>query len=642
MKLDSVRKSTHPHSPVTHFLPAQLWMWIMHPKVAYAMALAGTAYFLSRLMYFADVNRSILDEGLYLYKGFLYASGRYFPFQDYGPVTNQMPLSFLIPGWVQVLFGPGLRTGRTFAILLALVMILGLWLTARRLGGPWAGTWVAWAIAITPAAQKAYSTAAAHGLVACLLTWVFFLTLGKDRRLWQLILGILLAVAIVMVRINMLPLLPLLCIYILWQHGWKSFVWITGVGLTALVLIHVPFWPGILRLWAYWVPDSLTPFLDSWRLPPGTQTSWMPETGLKNRIDVILLAFSYHFLAFFGVFTAWLLWPRRVDWKSDSQYHAAIYLSVLFLILALLHAWAATFNDYCVYCYPGYTNFYASAALLLVATSATSWRRDPPLLQRTLSVLAILIICAGVGYTRGGEVADLFKQRFFHSLLSTRLPFLQTDFWLLFTKYLGSEYSIVYKAFRAQIFPALLGLLAGFVVILLAAIFARILKNRIRLTWTPLAHIFLLALGFVLLPTPYLGESGLSQCAHGEVQAYEATGAHLAKYIPPRAHVYWSADAPTPLLYIPLAEIYPQQLNGSYNFSLGGDTDALLRYGWWDEPSARLWATEADFIIIQQSDYPSSGWLAVRLASDFEELPPSPSTGICLDGAYLRIFRRKQ
>lgn len=51
------------------------------------LTLLGAVYFLNRLLYFADVNRSILDEGLYLYKGFLYASGRYFPFQDYGPVT---------------------------------------------------------------------------------------------------------------------------------------------------------------------------------------------------------------------------------------------------------------------------------------------------------------------------------------------------------------------------------------------------------------------------------------------------------------------------------------------------------------------------------------------------------------------------
>lgn len=605
--------------------------------LAYALALAGAVYFLSRLLYFADVNRSILDEGLYLYKGFLYASGRYFPFQDYGPVTNQMPLSFLIPGWVQVLFGPGLRTGRTYAILLALLGLLGLWLTARRLGGPWAGTWAVWAIAITPAAQKAYSTASAHVLVACLLAWIFFLTLGEKRRLWQLLLGILLSVALVMVRINMLPLLPLLCLYVFWQHGWKTFLLVTGAGLAAFVLIHVPFWPGVLRLWAYWVPDSLTPFLDPWRLPLGAEWANPPDTGLQNRIDVILLGICYHFMAFFGAFTVWLLWPRRTSWTVDSHRRTAVYLSALFLALVVLHAWASTFNDYCVYCFPGYTNFYAAAGLLLVAVSAAAWRSNPPVWRRVLAVLLILLTGAAAGYARGGEIAALFKARFFHNLLSSRLPLLQTDLWQLF----APEYSAAFKFFRNIFFPALLGLGVGLTIILLAALFAAILRSRTRLTWTPLALMLTLAVGFVLLPTPYLGESGLSRCAPGQIEAYEAAGAHLAKHIPPGAQVYWSADAPTPLLYIPRAEIYPPQLNGGYNFSRGGDTDALLRYGWWDAPSARRWAAEADFIVIQQANFPASGWLAERLAADFEELPPAPTTGACLDDAYLRIFRRK-
>lgn len=607
--------------------------------LAGVLTLLGAVYFLNRLLYFADVNRSILDEGLYLYKGFLYASGRYFPFQDYGPVTNQMPLSFLIPGWVQVIFGPGLRTGRIYAILLALTGLLGLWLTACRLGGRWAGTWAVWAIAITPAAQKAYSTASAQVLAACLLAWVFFFTLGENRRLWQLIPGILLAVVLVMVRINMLLVLPLLCLYVLWQHGWKAFLIITCIGLAAFVLIHLPFWPGVLRLWAYWLPQGITPFLDAWRLPPGTQWAYAPETGLKNRIDVILLGISYHFLTFFGAFTTWLLWPRRTDWKTDSHRRAAVYLSVLFATLVLLHAWASTFNDYCIYCFPGYTNFYAAAALLLAAASASSWRRNLPPWRQALAVTVILLTGIGIGYARGGEIAARFKGRFFHNLLSTQLPLTKNTLWQSLAGWLGPEYSAVYKTFRTAIFPALLGLLSGLIILLLAALFSR-LRRSAHLPTIPIALLLCLAAGFILLPTPYLGESGLSRCAPGEIQAYEAAGAHLAKYIPPGAHVYWSADSPTLLLYLPQAEIYPPQLNGSYNYGRNGETDALLRYGWWDETAARRWAAEADFIVIQQSNFPSAGWLAERLAADFEELPPTPTTGACLQDAYLRIFRR--
>ena len=84
--------------------------------------LAGFAYLVQAVIY-AHSQESILDEGAYLYKGYLFATGRYTPYQDYGPWSNHMPLSFLIPGAVQVLIEPGLRTARYFAIFLGLLML---------------------------------------------------------------------------------------------------------------------------------------------------------------------------------------------------------------------------------------------------------------------------------------------------------------------------------------------------------------------------------------------------------------------------------------------------------------------------------------------------------------------------------------
>src|SRR3990172_8033653 len=84
--------------------------------------LGGLAY-LSQSLVYAHTQFSLLDEGAYLYKGYLFATGQYRLYQDYGPWTNHMPLAFLIPGYVQVLFGPGLRTGRYLAVGLSLLLV---------------------------------------------------------------------------------------------------------------------------------------------------------------------------------------------------------------------------------------------------------------------------------------------------------------------------------------------------------------------------------------------------------------------------------------------------------------------------------------------------------------------------------------
>ncbi|HEY5269777.1 MAG TPA: hypothetical protein VII97_05535 [Anaerolineales bacterium] len=82
------------------------------------LALVGFVVYLARAINFAFTQRSILDEGLYLYKGYLFAEGTYSPFQDYGFWIQKASLSYLVYGWVQQLFGPGLRTGRFFSIVL--------------------------------------------------------------------------------------------------------------------------------------------------------------------------------------------------------------------------------------------------------------------------------------------------------------------------------------------------------------------------------------------------------------------------------------------------------------------------------------------------------------------------------------------
>jgi hypothetical protein len=130
-----------------------------HLKIWLADILAligGSAYFIQSWIY-AHTQESILDEGAYLVKGYLFATGKYRPFQDYGPLTNHMPLSFLIPGWIQVLFQPGLRTGRYFSVILGVLMLAGIWIVSCRLGNEWWAALLIWLIVINEPLIRTYS-----------------------------------------------------------------------------------------------------------------------------------------------------------------------------------------------------------------------------------------------------------------------------------------------------------------------------------------------------------------------------------------------------------------------------------------------------------------------------------------------------
>ena len=89
---------------------------VLHPWLAYLTAfLGGFAYLVQALLY-AHTILSETDEGAYLYQGYLLATGVYHPYQANGPWFYTTPLSYLILGCIQAWFGPGLRTGRYFAI----------------------------------------------------------------------------------------------------------------------------------------------------------------------------------------------------------------------------------------------------------------------------------------------------------------------------------------------------------------------------------------------------------------------------------------------------------------------------------------------------------------------------------------------
>ena len=207
--------------------------------VPLALAGAGLAVYFTQAIHFAHTNISTLDEGAYLYKGWLFAAGQYKPFEPYGVLTNKAPLAFLIPGYAQLIFGPGLLTGRYLAVFFGTSTVAVTWLTARRLAGSWLAAAAVWTMALQPVVIKVYSAGLSQATTAFFLSLLLLFSLSADRPLWQLILAGFLAGVVIMVRQNMVLVLPLLVLYILWEHGWRQALYAALAGATVLVSFHI-------------------------------------------------------------------------------------------------------------------------------------------------------------------------------------------------------------------------------------------------------------------------------------------------------------------------------------------------------------------------------------------------------------------
>jgi hypothetical protein len=610
------------------------------------LTLLGFVVYLWQAFHFAFTQRSILDEGLYLYKGLLFARGTYSPFQDYGFWTQKSPLSYLIYGWVQQLFGPGLRTGRIFAIFIGAIAILGMVLVASRMGGRWWGTASVWVVALNPVSIRYFSVAMSQCLVACLLMWMLFFTLGETRTRWQIVVGSLLAGIMVMARQNMAPALIILVLYLFWQRGWKTGLLAALACMIPLLVVHAAYWPEILKMWTPWLPERWTPFLDAWRLslPSSPQVN---GPDLSGEIQSLLEGFRFHFTALTGGLVALLLWPASRYWKDRNQYRSSVFLMVLFLALLGLHLWAGlgntAANNNNAFTFSPYLAFFDLLGILILASLSPSLKRPIPVIQQTLASVFLFAVSVGIGYggfeVMGDGLATIHLPRvrdFF-----TTWKFLPGN--VMLWQIVANKFGIEYDTSRL-LFPTIALALAGLLLILLGFIVWFILRRRssTSLSFATIVVTVFLVLGTLLASTPVLG-GGFREwvCTGNVIEEFEKSGQYLAKVIPSQSQVYWDGgNAVAVLLYVPDIRIFPQQFDADWNYLASGDSDRLARFGFWDKELASRWRESADVFIFQEKNY--SGWKAYVNTEAFNEPSPTSCPLNCVADTYLRIFIRER
>jgi hypothetical protein len=634
--------------------------------IAELFALAGAILFAVQTWIYIHTQVSILDEGNYLLKGLMFVRGQYTIYQDYGPWSNHMPLSFYIPGIVQDIFGPGLRSGRYLAFVLGLLLLLGIWVVARRWGSCWWAALSVWAMALNPAVLKIYSTMSSQVLVAFLLAWIMVFVLAERRALWQLLIGSAIGGILLLTRLNLAPFLPMLLLYIFWQHGKRAGIWATVTMLSVVVIGHAFFWPGILRMWATWIPTEIAPFLVPFQSPEGDHF-WDPSVGLFGRLISFFFAFRYHFVAISGVITTLLLWPRRTDWKSPHQFRASIFLMITFIVLFFAHFWVSIgagissnesySSSYCVFCFPIYLAFFSFLGVLLIVIAAPSWRTKVSRWRGMVIILVVLTVTMGIGLTNHSNI----NNELYRTVLDWEIPRFKDfsiqpgtiEMWGLIENLVANRTGLNHQDVHFLVGNSIrvgLGMLAGLMIgagVLGVSWFAmNILRNRfssLNLSWEFLAMIIFMCTGLILSPFWFLGGGYRDYDCDGDVLAsYENVGRHLLSEIPPGALIYWKGGlSPAPLLYLYDFKIFPPLLNGDYTLRESGDPEALVKYGFWTEDLARQWLQDATVILVEEKRYDDGPIESAISSGKFFELSPSPPQVPCEHDSVIHIFMRE-
>lgn len=616
------------------------------PRIAIILAILGFLLYICCSLYYAFTQRSTIDEGLYQYKGYLFASGTHHPYQEYGPRTLYGPLAYLIPGYFQLVFGPSLLTGRLFGVITGILALVGLWLVACRLGGYWWGAVAVWVTAINPAIIRNYSFGVIQGLVACLLMWILVLSLKKNRSLWQITAGSILAGILLLTRQNMAPVLLLLIPYIFWEYGKKQ-GWIALLaGAVTLLVGHLAFWPGILSMWTPWLPTSLTPFLAHWRIPAGAMAAMDTRPNASARIYGLLEGIRFHFVSVTGFVASLIFWPKRAAWKDAAQNRATVFLALLFLCLLGLHAWAGLGfgegNNYNTFTFSPYLAFFNYLGILVLVTTFPILERRRSGIFLILVWIVVMVFATGIGFGGFSVFGD--------ALINLKIPRIKTFFTtgqvlpgqVPLWDYLANTYGIPHNTSRIQV-PALAGFLAGLIFLVVGWGIWAFLRRKRSVVYSLgfVTMMLFLGAGTILTPTGVLG-GGLTQwnCSGDVVAEYQLVGDYLARNIPIGSKVFWEGgNAVAVLLNVNNIRIFPQQIDGQWNYYTAGDSDTLARLGSWNDELAERWRDEADVIIIQQINYP--GWQSYLNKTGYVELQAPKIPLNCESNTFLRLFIKK-
>ena len=594
---------------------------------------AGVLYLIQSIA-FAYTQWSVTDEGNYAYKGWLFVTGQYAPYQDFGPWTNHMPFSFLIFGAAQLLFGPGIRTIRTFMVLIGCLLLLGMWLTSRRLAGRWAGAAVLWFLALNPFPISNYSVGIAEGPVACILVWLLYFTLGEGRSIRELLTGALLAAVLALTRENMILILPFLFLYVFWQNGKKIGWMYLGVASCLLLAVHAMYWPGILRVWAAWSPKVIRTLLGDWVYQGASNNEQLSKASFAQNLFVVFSSIQVNFLAVFSPIAVWLGWPKG-GFKDRAQFKIVVFLSATFALLFVAHALASLGKSYCAFCLVNYLTFFSPLGILLLFAFLPGIRERRPLLPFWLTGAVILLLAAGVGYANfdrfGAALASIPIPR------NASLPFETVELW----RVLANKFGLDFRTLR-RLLPFVTGFIVGLLALNIGYLLAK--KQGAKLPLSNPVYVVLsvvLLIGLALSPTLILG--GVAQearCDKDIIAQYEKVGAQLAQRIPPGAQIYWRGDpSPMPLLYLPKVKIYPPQLNGFFSFRAPQKGINVTRYGFWNTAVDNKWRPKAEIVLIRQREF---SFLQTWLTSKrFEELEQTDPVFLCASDTQIRIFKRK-
>jgi 4-amino-4-deoxy-L-arabinose transferase-like glycosyltransferase len=471
---------------------------------------------------------SRVDEGSFLIKGYFFISGKYKPFEDYGPWTNNMPLAYLIPGIPQFLFGPGLKVGRYFAVFITFITLTGFWVLINRLRGRWWSLAAVLGLSINPSWIGMNVQAVSQGIVACLVTWMMVFLLGDERKIWHIGAAAFLSAMATLTRQNMVFLLPFVVLYAWWRYGLKEGVVALLFSFIPFAVVHGLYYPKIMNLWYPWLPGSIKSIFNIEVIKGGGSQVWQPGGDMIDRLSSFFIAVKSHLLSLIGVCLAFPLIFRKKNWRSEDEWKMVISLLALFSIFLGLHAWASLTKNYCIFCFPNYVAFFIPLGTIISVLTISNLTEKKLSIPTLFIVGLVLILVPGIFFGSLGTVGRWVMKLPVPRIKDGKIIGGVTQIYEL----IRNRFNMPYEQ-QILIVPPVFGLMISISIIIILFIGYKLINRKYKIKFGIVLSVGIYVFSMFLTPTYLLGKFPYENACNGDViSAYEKAGDQLQSRIP--------------------------------------------------------------------------------------------------------------
>jgi|GEM_PF-170924 len=593
--------------------------------------IGAVIFFFNNSIHGLLTSPSIMDEGAYSIKGYLFANGEYFPYQDYGPWTNKMPLSFMIPGWIQQFFGPSLLAIRVAVLVMQVIIVVNLFILGKRLLGFRGAVFAVSLFAFNPDLPSFYSQGNTQIVSAFLISLILVLTLGKERSQISLLAGNFTAGILMLARENMAPFVVFLDLYLIWEHGWKRALPSVFTGAGVFIIGHVYYWPGILKIWAKWMPEEITPFLDEYRKKSGGKLMWKKDgrnTDLLTSLGSLTQGISSNIVNMVAAFALpWLVKPWR-ELLKNPLFKSYLFLLVSTIFLTMIHALVTLNDGTCVYCFSSYLSFFTPIAITLLILSLRILDEQPSKFNLViyLSLIGIFFVSKWFDSRQALRWLTQIKITSIHN---------QSGFQFL-SDVIQQNFRIDYETSKILVPVA-----GGILTFLLSLMILQWLRKRFTSPAFSLRSLPQAVLAFSIF-LPFITNlvffyTRPAVCESNIPADYAAATRTVGSLIPNGAKVYWLGESTAILLGLD-NQFYPQQFNEGFSFKVGSVDDLAARYGFWNENLAKLWSEDTDYMLIEENKMHNPILQNVDF-SHFQEIGQTPLVNGCDPSSYYHVYK---